>query len=82
MPHAILKYNDGVIFFVEYSGEDYDLTLEGIYLKDSTIDLQEYLDYEIYIAGFRAAQQDYAELQVLKDEYLREVQLEMRHYSD
>lgn len=82
MPHAILKYNDGAIFFVEYSGEDYDLTLEGIYLKNSQINLIDYLDDVVYQSAFDAAQQDYAELQVLKDEYLREVQLEMRHYSD
>lgn len=83
MPHAILKYNDGTVFFVEYSGEDIDyLNLKGIYLKDNNLNLIDYVDESVYHKAYDEMELDFAELQVAKDEYLREVQQEMRHYSD
>lgn len=83
MPHAILKYNDGVIFFVEYSGEDIDyLNLKGIYLKDNNVNLIDYLDESVYHKAYDAMELDFAELQIAKDEYLREVQQEMRYCDE
>jgi hypothetical protein len=78
MPHAIMKLDNNV-FFVEYSGDVYDyLLIEGIYLQNSQVNLVEYMSDAILSKAQDEVYQDYFDLLACKDEYLREMQLEMR----
>lgn len=83
MPHAILKYSDGPVFFIEYTGDDIDyLIMQGIYLQNSKVNLIDYVDESVYHKAYDAMKLDFEELQFAKDEYLKEVQQEMRAYDE
>lgn len=78
MPHAIMKLDNNV-FFIEYSGDDYDyLLIEGIYLQNSQVNLVEYMSDAILSRAQDEVYQDYFDLIASRNEYLRDMQLEMR----
>ena len=78
MPHAIMRLDNNV-FFVEYSGDAYDyLLIEGIYLQNSQVNLVEYMSDAILSKAQDEVYQDYFDLIASRNEYLLDMQLEMR----
>jgi hypothetical protein len=64
MPHAIMKFNNGPLFFVEYRGTEYDdLTIEGIYLQNSQVNLVDFLSDSVIDKASEEVYDDFMSLQ-------------------